>query len=268
MIFLHQVLRNQKYKLLYFFMSFISCTQAQESTPKIEKIIMPSEIKNITITSEDSLIINGQLLWNSPESISILMFHQAGSNLSEFDHAAKVFYDRGYNVLRVDLRSGGDMNNRENGTHNRALEAGLKYDFLASLPDMRASIQYFHNLSGGDIILMGSSYTAGLSLYLSTVMKHVKAVIAYSPGEYYGDDFKLAEHIADLQVPIYVTAAKHELNDVYRLMRAVKNQDHIHFYKPITDGNHGSKVLWPQQVDNQPFWDSLNEWIKQENLYR
>jgi pimeloyl-ACP methyl ester carboxylesterase len=89
----------------------------------------------------------------------------------------------GFNVLAIDQRSGGNAWGRTNETVKR-LGKSTGYD--EALPDLEAALQWAKS-SGetGPIIVWGSSYSAALVFLLAANhRREVKAILAFSPGEY------------------------------------------------------------------------------------
>jgi hypothetical protein len=72
----------------------------------------------------------------------------------------------------------------------------------------------------------------------------VKAVIAFSPGEYFGNGYSLKDTIADLTKPLFVTSSKMEAPQVSELIKGVKSQQKQQF-TPSQKGAEGSIALLP-----------------------
>ena len=86
--------------------------------------------------------------------------------------------------MAVDLRSGGTVNNIVNEISDIALEKDLDISYLATLPDIEASLAYTKkHLSQGALLLWGSSYSSGLALYMASIDESIDGVLAFSPGE-------------------------------------------------------------------------------------
>lgn len=127
----------------------------------------------------------------------------------------------GYACLAVDLRSGMNVLGYVNETSSRAKARQLETGYLAAAPDIEAAIQYALSRNREEpVVLVGSSYSAALALVIASGRRGVKAVAAFSPGEYL-KGVAVGTVIADLEIPTFVTAARKEMADVKRLMRAV-----------------------------------------------
>jgi len=211
--------------------------------------------------SADGLIIESIGSFLPKNNETILFFHQARFNKTEYQESAVLFQKWGINTLRVDLRSGGELNGEKNITYERAIARGLATDFLAAEKDIKAAIHYLYARTGKPIIICGSSYSAGLAMKLAAEMKEVKAVISFSPGEYFGPDFVLSMKIKALDKPLWVTGSRKEIPDIEKLLEAIASKDNIHLFKPGSEGIHGSKVLWTNQPDRDIFIEDLHNWL-------
>lgn len=107
----------------------------------------------------------------------------------------------------------------------------------------------------GQIILVGSSYSASLSLLVAKGTDKVKAVAVFSPGEYL-KGIELSKAIKDFSKPVFTTSAKKEIADMKKLFRFV-GKKHISFFLPKIEGFHGAKSLWPSSDGNEQYWKSF-----------
>ena len=113
----------------------------------------------------------------------ILLFHQAGSNRGEYATIGPTLASLGFNALAIDQRSGGDAWGRTNET---VKHLGKSTDYGEALLDLEAALQWAKS-SGQtrSILVWGSSYSAALVFLLATEhRREIKAVLAFSPGEY------------------------------------------------------------------------------------
>src|ERR1051326_785743 len=99
-------------------------------------------------------------------------------------------------------------------------------------------------------------------LCLRLIMPIMKAVIAFSPGEYFGAKLKLKDAIADLAVPVFVTSAKDEAQDVTTLISDVKSKIKNQFV-PTSKGKHGSSCLWKDNPGYHEYWFAIMMFVKQ-----
>lgn len=127
--------------------------------------------------------------------------------------------------------------------------------------DIVAAIKLATELNNGkQIILLGSSYSASLSLILVTELPAVKAVITFSPGEYL-KKVNVAESIADLTIPVYVTSSQQEIQPTTDLVRNI-NPKLVTQFKPLITGHHGTRALWPHLAGSEAYWQSLVNFLE------
>jgi dienelactone hydrolase len=137
----------------------------------------------------------------------ILLFHQAGSNRGEYATIGPALATLGFNALAIDQRSGGNAWGRTNETVKR-LGKSTGYD--EALLDLEAALQWAES-SGqtGSIIVWGSSYSAALVFLLAAEHRNeIKAILAFSPGEYLRGSATVRKAAAQVSIPIFVTSAK------------------------------------------------------------
>ncbi|WP_420146012.1 hypothetical protein [Sphingobium sp.] len=78
-------------------------------------------------------------------------------------------------------------------------------NYVDALPDIEAALNRVR-LQGPPVILFGSSYSASLSLRAAADNPNlVAAVLAFSPGEYFGDPHFSRNAARDATVPVYIS---------------------------------------------------------------
>lgn len=251
-----------------------SCSN-QEKGEKTITASLPSEkassIKNkpamttITIQSLDGLDITADLFHVADDAPVFVLCHQARFNRTEHTETAKALMARGYNCLATDQRSGGVLNDQENETANRATVKGLPTSYLDAEPDIIAAVNYMAEKYSQKVILVGSSYSASLSLKVAKENRNVKAVLSFSPGEYFGDKLALGKTIAGLNKPTFITSSKSEAVGAKPLADVVM-KDKITHYIPVSDGAHGSRVLWSEQPFSEEYWTAVNAFLEKHDL--
>jgi dienelactone hydrolase len=136
----------------------------------------------------------------------ILLFHQAGSNRGEYATIGPMLAKLGFNALAIDQRSGGNAWGRTNETVKRL---GKSTDYGEALLDLEAALQWAKS-SGqtGSILVWGSSYSAALVFLLAAEHRRdIKAILAFSPGEYLRGASTVRKAAAQVSIPIFVTSA-------------------------------------------------------------
>jgi dienelactone hydrolase len=153
----------------------------------------------------------------------------------------------GFNALAIDQRSGGNAWGRTNETVKR-LGRSTGYD--EALPDLEAALQWAKSSDQtGPIIVWGSSYSAALVFLLAAShRREVKAILAFSPGEYLHGSSTVRKAAAQVSIPIFVTSAKDpkEIAVAKSVLDVAPSAEKSQFIPKIA-GVHGSSTLRKDQ---------------------
>jgi dienelactone hydrolase len=204
----------------------------------------------------DGLTLTGDLYEADSTAPVILLCHQAGYSRGEYLETAKRLQKFGFTCLAIDQRSGKECNAIPNQTAKAAALGHFQRSYLDARNDIIAGIDYLYTNYHRKVIVMGSSYSASLALLEAKENPKVGAVIAFSPGEYFGEKDFITKKIAGLDKPVYATSALSEAPAVTELLKDVTSQLKVQFV-PTEEGNHGSKVLWTSNSNNQEYWLTL-----------
>jgi dienelactone hydrolase len=169
------------------------------------------------------------------------LFHQAGSSSAEYAQIAPRLARAGFESLAIDQRVGGNLF----GPNRTMAGYSGKTDYLGVLPDMEAALAWAKGRTL-PVALWGSSYSASLVFLLANARDaqgKVKAVVAFSPGEYFDDKKMVETAAAKVSVPVFVTSANttEEEGDAKAILTATASTDR-QLYVPMT-GIHGSSTL-------------------------
>ena len=222
----------------------------------------PKPLEKITFPASDGLIVTADLYFVNDSLPYMVLCHQAGYSRAEYAETAGKFCHLGYNSLAIDARSGYEVNGVKNETAALAAAKKKPTAYLDAEKDILAAVDYCYNKSGKKVFLVGSSYSASLALKIAATNKKVKAVMAFSPGEYFGTKLKLKDAIANLSVPVFVTSSKEEANDVTALIENVKSKIKNQFV-PTSKGKHGSSCLWKDNPGYHEYWFAIMMFMKQ-----
>jgi len=206
--------------------------------------------------AEDGLKITADLYEVNPEKPYVLLFHQAGYSRGEYREITSKVIKFGYNCLAVDLRSGGEINFIQNNTALMAVQQGFSTDYLSSKRDILAAIKWVKERCDKPMVLFGSSFSASLCLIVAKDNSDVKAVIAFSPGEFFGAELKVQKEIENLDVPIFAASSSREIQYLDTILSFVPSINKT-IFAPKTGGEHGSKSLWRSNPNNQEYWLAL-----------
>jgi len=223
---------------------------------------MSNAQQTVTFESSDGLKVTADLYLQDKSYPYIILYHQADFSRGEYLETAPRLLKLGYNCLAVDLRSGKEVNFVQNVTATNAREKNLPTGYLDAEKDMLAAIAYVKKLSGQKIVLFGSSYSASLSLKIAKNNPLIKAVVAFSPGEYFQPHLTLKTELAKLQLPVFIAATKQERPFIKDMLSGVSD-NMITWYVPSkAPGTHGSKALWQSTPGSEECWLTLLMFFK------
>ena len=216
--------------------------------------------KTLSFPSKDGLEITADFYAVKNPKGLILLCHRSHCNRAEYRETAPKFNELGYSCLAIDQRSGMKVFGETNKTKERAKDKGLSTGYLDAKPDIEAAVDYAFEINKQNpIILVGSSYSASLSLMIATENKKIKSVIVFSPGEYL-KRVNLANRIKDISIPIFATSAKKEIKQVSDVLKFV-NDKYVTQFKPKVEGFHGSKTLWTEVSGSEYYWNALKKFL-------
>jgi dienelactone hydrolase len=214
----------------------------------------------VQFASSDGLPISADIYQNADNLPWIVLFHQARTSRGEFRETAPEFVKLGFNVLAADLRSGDEVAGIINETAKRAREAKKPTEYLDAEQDIQAAINYTTKLAGKPVIILGSSYSASIALIEANRNKNVVAVLAFSPGEYLGNDYSVKDTIAGLSKPTFITCSKSEVPEVKELASSVSPPALV-FFAPTGDGIHGARALWKSTPNSAEYWQAVKSFL-------
>ncbi len=240
--------------IMLIFISLLSSSMAQNP-------------ETIHFASADMLELTADLYIINPDKSTsfIVLFHQAAWSRGEYLETAPRLNKMGFNVMAVDLRSGGAVNGIENQSHKKAKEAKLLTTYAHAYPDIGAAVEYARaHYADAKLIILGSSYSSALVLrYAGDNPEAVDGVISFSPGEYFASygksDHWILDAVANITVPVFISSAKNESSNwqfFYDLIKSEKVS-----FLPKTSGNHGSRALWSQFDDSEAYWQALSGFL-------
>lgn len=223
--------------------------------------------QKVSFYSADSLKITADLYLKDYSLPFILLFHQVESSRGEYSEIAPRLMKLDYNCLAVDLRSGDKINYIVNETASRAEAAKIPHSFLDARKDIEASLNYVRKFNKTDVILFGSSYSASLCLMAAAMDQHIKAVVAFSPGEFFRPEVTVKDSITGLKIPLFVYATSMEMEFVRQLLSGI-DDNNKKIYTPLKGkGEHGAKALWKVSETSDECWLELLLFFKKLRYY-
>lgn len=245
------MLKTFSFTLCLFFLCLLS--EAQQNNSK--------QAEKITFPSSDALLVTADLYFISDTLPYMILCHQAGYSRGEYLETAAKFCRLRYNCIAIDQRSGNEVNGVKNETAALAIQKNKPTAYLDAEQDILAAIDYAYIKSGKKVVLIGSSYSASLVMKIAASNKKVKAVLAFSPGEYFGSKLKLKDAVQNLNVPLFIASTKEEATSVLALVSDLKSKN-LQQYIPTSQGVHGSSCLWKNNPEYQDCWSAILMFMK------
>jgi dienelactone hydrolase len=196
----------------------------------------------------------------------IMLFHQGGGDArGEYQPLIPRLTKEGYNIIAVDLRTGGNRFGMENRTVAKL--GDTKYTYCDAFPDLVATLEYVKSKGfKGKKIAWGSSFSAALVFQLAT--KHGKdlaGILAFSPAS--GgpmEPCKPSLYVSDVKIPTLALRPKSEMEmeasqAQFKLFRENNIQTYI-----SENGVHGSSMLNSERVKGNvdTHWETVLNFVK------
>ena len=232
--------------------------------PSLSVTLAQGTKEKVTFQAEDGIEITADKYVENQDYPYIILLHQAGSSRGEFNDIADRFLKLRYNCLAVDLRAGDNANFVKNETAQNARLQHASVRLIDAAQDIRAAIEYAWLQKPVEPILLGSSYSASLAMVEGLKNPHVRAVIAFSPGEYFGDDLRVEEAIDTITKPLFIAATAREKPYVEQMMSHVPQTDYT-LFSPEGGGMHGARALSNANPSKNQYWLALLLFINNLN---
>ena len=226
----------------------------------IFSILQASAQLKVTFPAKDGVNVTADWYPVSSNLPVILLCHQNQYSRGEYSETALRLNKFGFNCLALDQRVGDICNNVKNETAEAAKAKHLTPVYEDTENDINAAVDFLFEKYKKPIIIVGSSYSAGLALKIAAENNKIMAAAVFSPGEYFTDKSYIGNSIKTLMKPVFATSSKAESADVTDLLKDVNSRIKIQ-YIPQSAGEHGSKVLWPNMPGNQEYWIAFMSYL-------
>jgi alpha-beta hydrolase superfamily lysophospholipase len=245
--------------------SSVNANSESSLDSKVNSAPIKSEVH---FKSKDNVQLYGDLyqVTEGKSAPIIMLFHQGGGDArGEYANLIPDILQHGYNVMAVDLRSGGNRFGSENRTVNKL--DGVKYSYCDAYPDLEATLDYVLQAGfSGKKIAWGSSFSAALVFQLASKRSSdLSAILAFSPAS--------GGPMAPCKPDLFVNALK---TPVLVLRPATEMQretsiKQFEFFKSLgiqtyiaLNGVHGSSMLDNSRVEGSvtAHWEKVFTFIK------
>src|SRR5882757_7923036 len=160
-----------------------SCGPPPPQERQAEKSPDAIAVQPVQLRAADGVTVFGRYYRTAKPKALILLFHQAGSSKDEYASIAPQLNRAGYDALAIDQRSGGVLY----GPNETVAKLGHEAGYLEAKQDLQAAVDW-GKAKALPLILWGSSYSSSLVFPVASENAGaVKAVLAFSPGEYFDD---------------------------------------------------------------------------------
>ncbi len=228
-------------------------------------LLLPAALfsqEEIAILSADSVIVTADWYFSKTDAPVLLLCHQAGYSKGEYLQTGQQLAKLGYNCLAINLRSGDSVNYMVNTTARETRRRNLTWSYVDAQKDMIAAIEFLAKEHKQKIIVVGSSYSASNAMIVGKTNENVKAVAAFSPGEYFKKTPGIVKETAKgFNKPIWVTCSQDEIASTDEIVKNIDPKK-VSFFKPKCKGVHGSKALWDAEPCHDAYWKSLMTFLK------
>jgi len=210
----------------------------------------------VSFLASDSLLVSADLYQSRKSNPFIVLFHEEQSCKGEFDSIVSRFIKMNYNCLAVDLRSGDNLGFLKNETAIRAKEGGYSTSLTSAALDMTAAINYIFLLSSKKVNIYGSGSSASLALIVGRDNENVKAIVAFSPGEYFEPEYNLKTILTNYPKPLFVGCTALEYT-YFSDIEGFPGTDKVLFKPASGEGMRGTRALLRENLSRDEYWLSL-----------
>jgi len=219
--------------------------------------------KTVTFSSADKLLITADEYIIEEDNPYILLFHQQESSRGEYSIIARKLCKMNYNCLAVDIRNGGSDNSVSNETVKRCRENRCSQGVNDVEGDILSAVNYAFEKSSKPVILFGSGANGSLCLKIARENDYVRAVIAFSPGEYFLPQISIRDTISDLRRPIFVSSSRADTPYVKEIVSRV-SEEYVEVFEPqLGEGRRGTLSLSSDNENNSEYWLALLLFFKE-----
>jgi dienelactone hydrolase len=222
----------------------------------ISPVFAADGVEQVTLKAADGMVIHGVYYKAPHPKALILLFHQAGSGKGEYASIAPRLVSAGYSAMAIDQRSGGELF----GTNETVAALPKSAGYLEAKPDLEAALAW-GVAQKLPVAIWGSSYSSSLVFVIAAEHPDtVKAVLAFSPGEYFDDKTMIGSAAKKVTVPVFVTSANtpDEINAAHAILSQSPSATKVQ-YIPKAGGVHGSSTLLPgrNQAGAEANWTAV-----------
>ncbi len=155
-----------------------------QATPQTAPAASPTQPRDITLRTEDSVQIAATYYPGSGEGVILL--HMLGSERHALDAFARKLQQDGFAVIAIDLRGHGDSDlDWRDFSYPSGETREMENDFMGMLLDVKAAKKYLGEQGKFASTIAGASLGANLAVLYAETDPKVKRLVLLSPGANY-----------------------------------------------------------------------------------
>lgn len=213
--------------------------------------------QKVNFNSSDNVRLTADFYKSGSSNTFVILFHQENSSRGEYREIAPKIRKLGYNCLAVDLRYGNKFEYIKNETREFIDSLGINPIPYEARKDIEAAIDFAFKLNHKPVILFGSSYSASICLLVGKNSPKVKAVIGFSPGEFFGSQFSVKDSIIGFIKPLFLASSSDENIYLKEMTKGVATLSKTIFSPSSGKGLHGAKSLTNLCNNKDEYWLAL-----------
>lgn len=225
--------------------------------------------KEVTVKTKDGITLFADVYLSKKGKSAplIMLFHQGGGDArGEYASLIPKLQKKKYNIIAVDLRTGGNVFEGVNRTVEKL--GDKKYGYCDAYPDLEATLEYARsNNFTGKKIAWGSSFSAALVFQLAAEKgKDLAGVLAFSPAS--GGpmaDCKPELFVSKVKIPVLALRPGSEMErESAQMQFKMFKENNIQTYVS-ENGVHGSSMLNSERVEGSvdAHWKIVLTFIKE-----
>jgi hypothetical protein len=215
---------------IYIFLFFIGCLFGRMKGQEV-----------VYFYSADSSKIRGDLYLRDYNLPFMILCHDETADRDEFSGIAPRLLNLNYNCLAIYLGNG--------GSHNFSPEGARE--------GLRAAIAYVGRFNRLPVILFGSSRSASLCLLESAGNPLIRAIVAFSPGEYFQPRIAMSDVMVKIRQPVFISGTRSEFRYLQKMVEK-RPEDEVTLFQPEKgNGVHGAAALSGNDITRDEYWFAL-----------